>query len=611
MRDQTNYGGTNYQINAAEGNTNIVTVTEAPVPIVGIPQNLPRTHVEKFVGRSQALTDLHQRLQQSQHCAITAIAGMGGIGKTELALQYALHHLDQETYPGGLCWIRARETEIGTQLVNFARSHLGLKLPDGLELEAQIGWCWQHWPDGAVLLILDDVTDYSQVQPYLPAATRFKVLLTTRLQLGRSFQQLALPILEEAAALDLLKSLTEADRIDRQSLEAKSLCRSLGYLPLALELVGRYLAQKPDLSLAEMQQRLDAKRLNAQSLTRTYDGMTAQLGVAAAFELSWQELDEAAQALCYLLSLFALAPISWQWVEQCLPDYDPEDLEDLRDQNLVKFSLLQRTGEQTYLLHHLICEFFQAKQTALPEPALIDALKQSLCRVLAAIAREIPQTPTRSDILRLTPSLPHLESAAHHLTDFYDDQDLFWALTGVARFYNGQGLYGQAEPWFVACRDATSQRFHPDHPDVAISLNNLAELYRAQGRYSEAEPLFVRSLSIMEQQLGENHPHVALSLNNLAELYREQERYSEAEPLFIRSLSIMEQQLGENHPHVALSLNNLAGLYHSQGRYSEAEPLFIRSLEIFEQRLGVEHPYTVKVRSNLQKFREAMEKHRE
>ncbi|MEW6498120.1 MAG: NB-ARC domain-containing protein, partial [Cyanobacteriota bacterium] len=147
----------------------------------GIPQNLPRSGVSNFVGREEALATLHQQLQQSDRVAISAIAGMGEVGKTELALQYAHIHWQQKTYPGGVCWLMARELDLGTQIVAFARAHLQLHPPKDLDLPSQVAFCWRHWPSGEVLVVLDDVTDYQKVKPHLPPCkSRFKVLITTR-----------------------------------------------------------------------------------------------------------------------------------------------------------------------------------------------------------------------------------------------------------------------------------------------------------------------------------------------------------------------------------------------------------------------------------------------
>ena len=92
------------------------------------PHNLKHSGVIEFVGRAEVLENLHQQLQQTERIAICAVAGMGGVGKTELALQYALHHQKQGTYPGGLCWIQAGDGVVGTQIVSFARTQLDLQL---------------------------------------------------------------------------------------------------------------------------------------------------------------------------------------------------------------------------------------------------------------------------------------------------------------------------------------------------------------------------------------------------------------------------------------------------------------------------------------------------
>ena len=339
--------------------------TDQPIGKNNAPhENLPRSGVVEFVGRDTVMSELHQMLQQGHRVAVSAIAGMGGVGKTELALQYALKY--EQMYPAGICWFSARGVDVGTQIVKFGRSFLDLNPPEDLELLDQVKFCWGHWQSGEVLLVFDDVTDYGAIKPYLPPSTapRFKVLITTRLRLGASVNQLELEVLDESAALSLLESLVGSDRIQSDRDSAQQLCAQLGYLPLGLELVGRFLTRKPDLSLAAMLQRLQEKRLAARALCQTDDDMTAQLGVAAAFELSWEVLSESAKPLGYLLSLFAAAPISWSLVEQCLADQDPETLEEIRDSELLNLHLLQRTNPGTYRLHPLIRDFFQTKSFA-------------------------------------------------------------------------------------------------------------------------------------------------------------------------------------------------------------------------------------------------------
>ena len=562
---------------------------------VGTPSNLPLSGVAKFVGREQAMTEIAEKLRGGQQVAISSVSGMGGVGKTELALQYAYRHLATQTYPGGICWINARSQEMGIALLDFARIQLGLpEPPDTLETVPQrVAWVCGRWQGEPILVVLDDVVDYGAVKPYLDKLDRrFRVLMTTRLKLGTLVQRLELEVLTEAAALELLRVLVnDPGRIDDHLAEAKALCEWLGYLPLGLELVGRYLAKKTDLSLGEMRERLAAKKLAAAALVQAEE-MTAQRGVAAAFELSWEELPPEAQTLCGVLSIFALAPIPWGLVEQCLPDWDPEDLEDCRDNHLMGRNLLARVGQKQYELHQLIREFFAAKLNDAP------TWQRKVADTLTAVAKTIPPTVTLGDRARVEAVLPHLEIVpdfAHLL----EGTDKMWALEGLARVAEAQSLWSAAEGYYKRSLLIREQQLGADHPSTATSLNNLAELYRAQGRYPEAEPLYKRSLSICEQQLGADHPHTASSLNNLAGLYRVQGRYPEAEPLYKRSLLIREQQLGADHPDTATSLNNLAGLYRVQGRYPEAEPLYKRSLLITEQQLGADHPDTAQSLNNL------------
>ncbi|MDZ8083694.1 MAG: tetratricopeptide repeat protein [Nostoc sp. DcaGUA01] len=551
-------------------------------------ENIPLSGVVEFVGREKDLQNLHQLLQENKQVVIAAVAGMGGVGKTELALQYARNH--RETYKGGICWLLAKSGDVGIQVVQFARTVLDLNLPEGLDVFAQVQYCFRHWREGDVLLVLDDVGEYQQVKPYLPSSSsRFKVLITTRQYLGASIKQLSLDVLQPEAALELLKSFFKEtpQRIEQELAVANQLCEWLGYLPLGLELVGRYLKRKPDLSLTEMLQRLEKKRLEQPALVKPEGDMTAQRGVLAAFELSWQELNDDDKQLGCLLSLFAPAPIAWDLVEQCLPEEDEEELEEIRDDKLLNLHLLQRKDEGVYQLHPLLREFFQYKLTGLEQA---EELKRSLCRVMVAVANDIPETPTLEQINVVSPAIPHIAEVANHLIQYLSDDDLSWPFIGNATFYDGQGLYNQALPWYEQCLKVTKKRLGEEHPSVATSLNNLAALYDSQGRYSEAEPLCIQALALRRKLLGEEHPEVAFSLTSLALLYRSQGRYSEAEPFCIQALALSRKLLGEEHPEVAFSLTSLALLYRSQGRYSEAEPFCIQALALRRKLLGEEHP---------------------
>jgi tetratricopeptide (TPR) repeat protein len=586
-------------------------------------ENIPLSGAVQLFGREQELERLHQLLtppasslklrlikggEQQNKLTIAAIVGMGGVGKTELAIQYAWHHLQRlGDGAGGVCWVDGRDGDIGIQLVNFARSLLNLNPPEDWDLVTQLKYCWRNWQKGDWLIVIDDLTNYrQQVKPYLPPeSSQFKVLLTAREEFGRPVEHLPLDKLQPQAALDLLTSLVGVQRIQQESDIAEELCQWLDYLPLGLELVGRYLERDPDLSLKAMLSRLEKKRLRHRSVLEADSTMTAKLGVADAFELSWERLEENAQFLGCLLSLFALADIPWDLVKLAYnimsaaenEEIDLDILEEARA-DLVRFNLLQRTGERTYRLHQLIREFLREKRE---QSAQVDDLKQAFVAAMVAVAKQIPESPTGQQIQVVTPAMPHVaEVAKGEVKELLIDEALVWSFTGLGRFYQGQGLYDQAEPWYqqsfvVVTQDSSNF----NHRCVITSLNNLASLYCHQGRYQDAEPLFLQALKLKKRFLGEEHPDVPRGLDNLATVYRFQGRYQEAEDLYLQALELAKRMLGENHPHVGNSLNNLASLYQAQERYAESELLQRQALKLAKRVLGENHPHVIISMSNL------------
>jgi tetratricopeptide (TPR) repeat protein len=617
------------------GQANISLPVQKPT---GIPQNLPRSGVVEFVGRTQKLIDLHTQLQQNDRIAITAIAGMGGIGKTELALQYAIAQLKQNQYPAGLCWLRARDQEIATQIVSFAKTKLLLTIPDDLEAKEQVKLIWGQWPEGNALIVLDDVTDYKAIAPYLPPSDhRFKILITTRQNFGASVASINIEELSDADAIALLKSIVGNERIESQRSDSELLCKWVGNLPLGLELLGRFLAGKEDWAIAKLLKQLEYKRLEAKALIETKTGMTASLGVAAALELSWAELSEQEQDLAYLLGMFAVAPIPWNLVEQCFEEVDPDDIEDWRDEGLRDCSLIKRVGEGTYQLHQIVQEYFRFKlqsysqQTSHP--------KTSFCKTLVKISESIQETPSAQEITDVESSITHIEELAIHWSHELDEDDLIWPYNGLSRFYAGKGLFAIAEKWTRSCVEIVKvkcgeeslaytvslnnlaiQNITQGHLEEAESniikayesskdepkckegnnkiLNNLAQLYLDKGIYQQALDLHQKVLTDRIKNLSRNHPDVALSLNNIGRIFNEINRYDEAESKLKEALKILELFPHENRL-IATCIENLGIAYLRQGRINDAKKNFHQSLQMNESHLGERHPDIVYSLTNL------------
>ncbi|WP_235112231.1 tetratricopeptide repeat protein [Acaryochloris sp. 'Moss Beach'] len=550
------------------------------------------------MGREDLLTRLQNQLQNNERIGITGVKGMGGIGKTELTLQYAISSFNQQLYPGGVCWLQARGQEIATQIISFAKANLGIKPPDELEIDEQVAFTWQRWPEADTLIILDDVTDYDAVSSYLPPPSeKFKILITTRINLGSSVTQIEIEQLTDQAAIALLKSIVGSDRIESQLTFTEALCHKVGNLPLGLELLGRFLAKKKDWTIQKLAERLESKKLETKALKATELGMTAELGVAKALELSWIELNEVQQELACLLGMFAVAPIPWSLVENCLSEQDKDDLEDIRDEGLIDNSLLKRVEQDTYQLHQIVQEFFRVKLNEHSDDG--QRLKEAFCNVMLDIAKGIDNRPTLDVIEKMRVSIPHLEEVVKVWVDHLNEDDLTMPYIGICRFYEGQGSYGLALPWMQLCLKQVVEKKGEENQDIATITLWVAHLYQNQGRYSEAEPLYVQALQMRQKLLGNEHPDVATSLNNLAALYYNQGRYTDAEPLYVQALEMRQKLLGNEHPYVAQSLNNLALLYQNQGRYTDAEPLYVQALEMKKKLLGNEHPSVATSLNNL------------
>ena len=551
---------------------------------------------KNFVGRENELAEIHAKLQEGQGVIVCAVEGMSGVGKTELALQYATRY--QQEYVARY-WLSLREMGLAQAVVTMASPYLDL--PESMKsssLEEQAAWYWQNWlpESGKLLVILDDVPKAESIPDVaMPINPRMRVLVTTReRELNVGFESVPLDVLSEEKALELLRKIVDAAKVDRELVTVKEICITLGYLPLGIELIGEYLSKNRFLTFVKLQERLN---LADESIARERKyRFYAHRGVEAAIQLSWDDISTGSQRVAMLLGLFAPVEILWELVAGigASAEITEAELNEARG-HLDSLHLIQPIDKECnfYKIHTLVREFFRAKLLKAEEN---HQFRQAFVTSLLSVAKEIPQSPTRDLIARVAPAIPHLDMLSREmLGDILNpEEDNNWVYAflflGIARFYEGKGLYALAEASYQRCLDEVKKILGDRHPDVATSLDSLAALYYLQGRYLEAEPLYQDALLLRRELLGDCHPDVAASLNNLALLYHSQGRYGEAEPLYQSALQLRRELLGDRHPYVAQSLNNLALLYHLQGRYLEAEPLYLDALLLSRELLGDHHP---------------------
>ncbi len=550
--------------NLTVGNMSQTTIiNQAASPVKYTPHNLPYPPSANFVGREGVLTRLHASLQAQ---AVAAIVGMPGVGKTELALQYA--HTHGKKYPGGCYWLGMRDLNLADVLTQHIKREFKLDLPTEINQPRDIAqWCWREWArnlpaDSQVLVVLDNVDEAAQIGGMLPGNPCFRLLVTTRTHaLVDANAEEKLDELTDEAALQFLGKLVGNLRVSVELVAAKRLCEDLlGNLPLGIELAGRYLQQDEELSIVEFAAELDTlqEALDAEDTRAVYPLMTAERGVKSALELSWRKLTADSQTMGKLLGLCAPRGIPWKLAEDMakgggivatakeIAKSVKQARQQLANLHLIKWDKQRKTAT----LHALVRKFLHQKAQS------PDSLKQIFADTMLQRARQAGQDMNLERVAGMRDMVPHIEEVATHYTHLLSDDDLLWPFIGAARFYDSQGLYFTAQPWYELCRETAEQRLGADHLVTATSLNNLAYLYSSIGNYSEALPLLQRALQILEQQLGADHPDTAMSLNNLAALYYSMKRFAEAEPLYARAVQIYEQSLGTEHPSTVIVRRN-------------------------------------------------------
>ncbi|MEA2562843.1 MAG: hypothetical protein QOH06_4347 [Acidobacteriota bacterium] len=575
--------------------------------------NLPPALGDWLTGRDDEMQALAASLEGGSPTAIVqrhkALYGLGGIGKTRLAVEYAWRFGSRYT---AAFFVRADSPEgLRTGLAALARADL-LALSESKAEEETVHAVvrWLKLNPGW-LLILDNVDTKEAeiaVLALLQSLAGGHVLITSRVRdwpRNRIHTQ-PLGTIPLAEARDFLLKRTDGDRrttpddIDR----AQELAEKLDGLPLALEQAGAYIVHTR-LSFSKYLEVWEEER---QRVLEWHDEavMGYPASVAATWKASFDRLKPTAATLLRLSAFLAPDPIPEKMFES-KKEIVEEACELLRSETghadgagsihealgeLESYSLIARQ-EGTFAVHRVVQEVLQSR---VPPERLKDWIEAALKIVNG-------YSPVPPDDVRTWPVWNGLRPHAARVVLLADGVGLAnptSRLMGqLAIYLETRGLYAETEPLMRRALDMDEASFGSQHPKVATDLNNLAQLLQATDRLSEAEPLMRRALDIDVASSGSEHPKVAIRLNNLAHLLQATNRLSEAEPLMRRALDIDEASFGSQHPDVAIDLNNLAMLLQDTNRLSEAEPLMRRALDIDVASSGSEHPKVARDLNNL------------
>jgi tetratricopeptide (TPR) repeat protein len=569
--------------------------------------NLPPRN-RHFSGRRGLLQRLHADLQADAATAVLpvgAVHGLGGVGKTQLALEFA--HRFGSDYDV-IWWVPAEQpTAAAAELAKLAGK---LDIPVAVDQSETLTALFDQLRGrGRWLLIYDNAEQPDQLAGLLPPGGGGHVLVTSRWPAwGSRASSLRLNVLSRAESVAFLRRRTSA----KDEAKLVALADLLGDLPLALEEAAAYLEETGD----DLSEYLELVRDRGRELfgldNRDPDQAGQDLGgdpqrdqrrVASVWSVSLDRVHSHAPAAEALLGLAAfLAPEIPRGLPTEQPQVLPPGLAAVVGDRLAynrtlaaigRYSLAAVTAD-TIGLHRLVQAVIQAR--------LGEAGEREWAETAVALLRECfpddsVETRTWPDCARL---LPHLLAATGHAERLWVAQEAAgWLLGRAAAYLQQRGQYRQALPLAERGVALTEAALGPDDVEVGWRRDILGRVLLALGNVAGARNQVERALQIGEAALGPDHPDVGTWRCDLGVVLHELGDLTGARDQFERALQISEAALGPDHPDIGTRRNNLGLLLYDLRDLTGARDESERALQIGRATLGSDHPEVGNRRGNL------------
>jgi tetratricopeptide (TPR) repeat protein len=540
-----------------------------------------------FTGRGSELATLRGALAGSGAVAVTAVHGLGGVGKTQLAVEYAWQYAGEYDV---VWWIDAEQPAlVGAQLAALASS-LGLPAPPGCygaDPVMRILRGRERW-----LLIFDNAQDPADVRPWLPGGSGHVLITSRNPAWGALGDRIELDVMTSGEAIALLQrrvpSVTSA--------VAGALANELGHLPLALEQAGAYIERTKIPAVTYLQR----FRVHREQMVATGRDLVYQGSIYSAWSLTLDQLaanSPAAASLLELCAFFAPEPIPLRFLlarPELLPGaladgLHPNDLAASLDElvaEILSYSLARRYGD-TVRLHRLTQAVVVAHQPGSRWQVTMAAAHQILAGIASGLDRWPDRWPTWATLG------PHLLYAVGQL----EDGDPF-GLRRQANRYCQELLHsaGQHEPArqlaALMMADNTA-RLGADHPDTLESAYLLTSSLMSLGAYELALPIAEDTYQRRRSALGPDHPDTLNAANSLANTLGLLGECESALTWHTDTLARRRRVLGDDDLYTLESAHNLAISLAEAGDHQAALDMAQDTLARRYRTLGADHLVTL------------------
>ncbi|RYP50015.1 hypothetical protein DL768_004370 [Monosporascus sp. mg162] len=582
--------------------------------------------IEHFVAREQELAEIRETLHSDGSRRVVVLHGLGGIGKTQLAIAYAKWHKGSHS---AVFWLNIKDENslkhsfsmVAKRILREHPSASRLSSVDTENLDEVIDAvkAWLSLPNNTRWLLIYDNYDNPKlpnnndpaaldIDDFLPESYQGSVIITTRSSQVKIGHPIRIRKMENV--LDSLEILSNAS--DRQELihnpDAVNLIRKLDGLPLALATAGAYLNQTST-SFGKYLRLYEDSWTKLQKTSPELSSYTDRT-LYSTWQLSLEHIKRRNEYSAKLLRLWAYFDNQDIWLEliQHSDSEDPawirEIAEDelsfnntvrvLSDYGLVEVNTA--SGEQTeskgYSIHSCVHSWTMS--------VLNQEWDQDLANLaVKCVASHIPGSGSAKWWLIQRRLLQHAARCHYLLLNHITNDGLDWAFHNLGDLYKDQGKLKEAEEMYQLALQGKEKALGPDHTSTLDTVHKIGLLYSAQGKLKEAEEMYQRTLQGYENALGPDHTSTLNTIHNLGILYFDQGKLKEAEEMYQRALQGYEKAFGSDHMSILNTVNNLGLLYRGQGKLKEAKEIYQRALQSYEKILGPDHMSTLDIVCNL------------